>query len=169
MNGAVNLFSQRAGYKPGDKILEVGSLNVNGSVRGNFPDAGEYIGIDMRPGREVDVVATAEDLPELYGPEHFDLVLCLETLEHCEFWKQALKGTWHVLKTGGKLCLTTPLRNKGRHNYPNDYWRWEKADYKKIFKDQHIWKLEDVAPGIGVLVEKVTPDLCYDVDPYKVP
>ena len=36
-------------------VLDIGSLNVNGSVRHLFTDAEKYIGIDFREGKDVDV------------------------------------------------------------------------------------------------------------------
>jgi ubiquinone/menaquinone biosynthesis C-methylase UbiE len=170
MNGAVFLFSRKTGVKRGDRVLEVGSLDVNGSVRENFLVAAEYVGIDIRPGKCVDVVMAAEELPEKYPAGHFDCIVSCETLEHCEHWKECLRAIWHVLKTGGRLCITTPTKEKGRHNHPLDYWRWTLDDYVAIFKDQSILKAEDVPPrSVGVIVEKLTDSLFLDLEPYEVP
>ena len=169
MNGAVFLFTRKAGCKRGDKVLEVGSLDVNGGVRENFLLASEYVGIDIREGKGVDLVMHAEDLPQKF-PAYFDLVISTETFEHCERWKEAMQGSWDALKVGGRMCVTTPTKEKGRHNHPWDYWRWTLDDYRHIFKDQIILKAEDVPPrSVGVIVQKVTDDLSFDVEPYAVP
>jgi ubiquinone/menaquinone biosynthesis C-methylase UbiE len=170
MNGATFLFTRRIGMKRGDKVLEVGSLDVNGSIRENFLTCGEYVGIDIRPGKAVDVVCPAEDIQKLYKDGYFDMVVSSNTMEHMEHWKEGLAATWAVLRMGGRMCIVTPTEEKGRHNHPWDFWRWTKGDYKTIFKDQIILKLEDVNPrGVGILVEKVTESLNFDVEPYKVP
>ena len=39
------------------KVLEIGSLDINGSVRPLFEDAEYYLGIDMQEGPGVDLVA----------------------------------------------------------------------------------------------------------------
>ncbi len=169
MNNATYLFTRRIGAKRGDKVLEVGSLDVNGTIRDNFPVAAEYVGIDIRPGKCVDVVMAAEDLTKHYKPGYFDMVLSCNAMEHIEHWKEALSASWEVLRMGGRMCIVTPTIEKGRHNHPWDYWRWTLEDYKTIFMDQEVLKAEDVNPrGIGILVEKRTETLFLDIEPFKV-
>lgn len=151
----------------GDRVLEVGSMDVNGSVRENFRNC-EYTGIDFREGPGVDVVMDAVDLPKKFGPV-FDVVLCLETLEHCEDWRGVLQASWDVLKDGGKFMLTTPTKEKGRHNYPSDYWRWTLEQYEHMFSRQQTVRIEKLSKAsIGALVVK-SGFLCLDVEPLAVP
>lgn len=169
MNEKVWKFTRKVGWKFGDRVLEVGSLDVNGSIRDNFP-GGEYIGIDIREGTGVDMVLDAVDLPSAFPPEHFQIVLCCETLEHVERWRESIEGMWHVLKPHGFLTITTPTQEKGRHNYPSDYWRWTLEDYAHIFADQKIHRRQlTYERGIGVVVEKLTDTLYLDIEPYEVP
>ena len=49
-----HVFSRR-------RVLEVGSRDVNGSVR-QFFDGGEYVGVDWRPGPCVDLVLLAHEM-----------------------------------------------------------------------------------------------------------
>jgi len=70
------------------KVLEVGSYNVNGSLRdrifGNLCVA-EYVGVDLQLQQGyVDVVVDASALP--FRDESFDVVISTETLEHVEDW-----------------------------------------------------------------------------------
>ena len=71
------------------KVLEIGSLIVEGqehlSVRKYFPEA-EYIGVDMQQGNGVDVVADCIDYCYGYyqSGKEFDLILCLDMLEHAK-------------------------------------------------------------------------------------
>jgi ubiquinone/menaquinone biosynthesis C-methylase UbiE len=171
MNGAVFLFTRAARCLTGQRVLEVGSRDVNGSPRENFERAGEYIGIDFIEGKGVDRVMNAEDLAAVFPAEHFDRVLLCESLEHCENWKEVLNASWWVLKVGGLACVTTPTKDKLRHNYPNDYWRWTLEDYQEMFGQQQIRKLEKVGKaGIGIIVQKVNNDLRLDdIQPFKVP
>jgi glyoxylate carboligase len=51
----------------GKRVLEVGSRYVNGSVRPlieNFCSPKKYVGIDIEPGKFVDVILPAEKLVE---------------------------------------------------------------------------------------------------------
>lgn len=170
MNGATLIFCRKTGFKRGDKVLDVGSMDVNGTVRDNFLAAGEYVGIDMREGKCVDRVMKAEDLPNHFTPGYFDIVVSSNTLEHVEFWREAIRGMWTVLKTGGNICIVTPTKEKGRHGYPDDFWRWTKEEFEYVFKDQQILKSELVDPrGVGIVAKKLNDSLHMDFEPYKVP
>src|ERR1035438_9213506 len=63
-------------------ILEVGSLNVNGSPRSVFLDHTEYVGIDVIAGMGVDVVLDAHNLLLHFKDQKFNVVICCEMLEH---------------------------------------------------------------------------------------
>jgi SAM-dependent methyltransferase len=131
------------------KCVEVGSLDENGSIRTILPDV---IGTDMREGPNVDVVCSAENLAEHFGKEHFDSMVSLDAFEHMENWRGCLQGMWAALKTGGWLVITMAAKHKGRHNYPNDYWR---ADWEHIFQ---IWPeakdMSTFGPSMGWVVRK---------------
>jgi SAM-dependent methyltransferase len=100
--------------------LEVGSLDVNGSVRGSFK--GPYVGVDMRDGPGVDQVANAHALP--FDDASFELVVSTETLEHdAAFWL-SLAEMGRVLADGGHLLLTTRGVACSIHDFPADYWRF---------------------------------------------
>ena len=69
-----------------DSVLECGSYNVNGSVRGLFA-ACEYVGLDWRPGPGVDVVGLVHE----YQPgRRFDTVVSTEMLEHDPHWRESV-------------------------------------------------------------------------------
>ncbi len=105
----------REGIKSKPRVLEIGSYNVNGSVRSLFSDATEYVGIDERRGPDVDVVSTAgiytcDDL--------FDVVVSCETLEHASDPAEVIACAWRCLKPGGKLLLTAAGPERAPHG-PN--------------------------------------------------
>lgn len=100
--------------------LEVGSLDVNGSVRGLF--AGPYTGLDMREGPGVDIVGTADALP--FGAGEFEVVVSTEMLEHDPSPWRSLAEMGRVLRRDGHLLLTTRGNGFGEHHEPNDYWRF---------------------------------------------
>ena len=62
------------------KVLEVGSLNINGSVRQFFQNPDEYIGCDLGEGPGVDIVCRGHELP--YPDGAFDVVISCECFEH---------------------------------------------------------------------------------------
>lgn len=104
----------------GRSTLEVGSLDVNGSVRGLF--AGAYVGLDMRDGPGVDIVGTADALP--FGDATFDVVISTEMLEHDPAPWLSLAEMGRVLQPGGHLLLTTRGNGFGLHREPHDFWRF---------------------------------------------
>lgn len=95
---------------PPGRVLEIGSLDVNGQVRDLFTDAEVYIGVDNIAGRNVDVVLNGHDVLSHFGAGAFDLVLCLETLEHDPAFWLTLQGVRAVLKPGGLACISVPGR-----------------------------------------------------------
>lgn len=112
----------------GASVLEVGSLDVNGSVRNLF--RGEYVGLDMREGKGVDVVADASDLP--FADRSFGVVVSTEMLEHCLKPYEAVREMGRVLTSRGELLLTARGPGFPRHGYPNDYWRFTEADFSAM-------------------------------------
>lgn len=148
----------------GGGVLEVGSLNVNGSLRDVLPIT---FGIDIRPGNGVDRVLDACDLLGAFGPESWDHVVSSSTFEHVEHWEPALRNAWGVLKTGGKFLFEVPTMKKAYHAHPDDFWRWDIPLLNEIFRDQEIISVEQTwLKGVGIICRKVT-ELNY-VPPLKV-
>jgi len=109
------------------KTLDIGSYNVNGCVRDLFSD---YLGYDMQPGPNVDVVGSAHDIPR--ADNTFDTVLCLEMLEHDSAFWESIPEMKRVLKPGGTLIITTRGIGFPHHDYPQDFWRFTEASLKLL-------------------------------------
>lgn len=99
-------------HNVGGALLEVGSLDVNGSVRSQFPAADPYVGIDLGFGSSVDVVASGNDFGRTAS---FDAVVTTECLEHDPGWRSTLANIERVLRPGGLLVLT--CATTGRHEH----------------------------------------------------
>jgi SAM-dependent methyltransferase len=141
------------------RVLEVGSKYVNGSVRPlieRFCRPREYVGVDIEPGKYVDVVLPAERLVEYFGPESFDVVISTEVLEHVRDWRLVVNNMKAVLKGGGYIYITTRSYGFPYHAYPYDFWRYELGDMVKIFGDFEIIKLarDHEAPGVFLKARK---------------
>lgn len=136
-------------------VLEVGSYDVNGSVRELYPSsiAKSYVGVDIAPGPGVDVVWPAERLVERFGLESFDVVVSTEMLEHVADWRLAVAQMKLVLRRGGRLILTTRSPGFGLHGFPADFWRFTPHDMRVIFADLDDVCIEADAPeSPGVFV-----------------
>jgi hypothetical protein len=67
------------------QVLELGSLDVNGSLRDFATPATEYMGVDLVPGKSVDKVIL--DPHKLDFPEgSFDVVVSSSCFEHDKFF-----------------------------------------------------------------------------------
>lgn len=145
MHDSVLKFVERATRDlPEDiMVLDVGGLNVNGSARGLFPKA-SYIAIDIEDGPGVDVVADAHDLAELAAPP-FDLVLCLEMLEHDSApWLTAAQIA-AVGKPGALVLVSARGNGFPLHNEP-DCYRFMEAGMRAVLE------------AGGLIVDRIDPD-----------
>ena len=106
----------------GQRVLDVGAQDVNGSMRPICRDRGctDYTGVDLVAGPGVDVVAPIETLS--YDRE-FDGAVCCEMLEHAEHWPDALRVVKRAVKMGGWLLFTCRGPGFPWHN-PPDHWRF---------------------------------------------
>lgn len=145
----------------GKSVLEVGSRYINGSVRPlieKFFSPYEYIGVDSEPGKFVDLLLPGERLLECFGPESFDVVIATELLEHVTDWRLVINNMKRVLKSGGRIYITTRSKGFPYHGYPYDFWRYEIDDMKKIFADFEIIKLEKDHEAPGVFLKAKKPE-----------
>jgi SAM-dependent methyltransferase len=95
------------------RVLEIGSGDVNGSCRGLFPAAAEYVGCDVAAGPGVDVVCAAEDLR--FPDASFDVVFSTETLEHDETYADTLRTAVRLARPGGLVFFTCATTGRAEH------------------------------------------------------
>lgn len=127
----VGLVKARFVPRPG-RVLEIGSMDVNGSVRELFADATEYVGIDIAPGENVDVVLNGHEILDRFGPSSFDTILCLETLEHDDRPWLTIAAMHAALRPGGILLVSTPTFGFPEHRFPKDYYRYGRDAYTDV-------------------------------------
>ena len=92
-------------------VLEVGSQDINGSVRSHFKFC-TYTGIDLGEAPGVDIIV---DIVDFDVPEEFDVMISSEMLEHCKTWERALSQMYKNLKPGGLFILTCAGPNRQEH------------------------------------------------------
>jgi len=99
----------------GMKVLELGSLNINGSARGVFNRACSWTGVDWREGPGVDEVSLAH---EWDGDTDYDALVSGEMLEHDPHWVASIRNGLMHLKPGAVVVITCagPVRKPHRHD-----------------------------------------------------
>jgi len=148
--------------------LEIGSYNINGSVREFF--TGKYVGIDLEDGPGVDRVMSSYDLRKEYEAESFDVVVSTEQLEHDPKPWETMHNVKHVLKPGGFLVVTARGNGFKRHNEP-DYYRFAKEAIGPLFELADVEPLDvkddPECPGVFAVGMKPKPKATPEATSYR--
>lgn len=120
--------------KSGMIVLDVGGLNVNGSLRGIFENIGcKYVSLDMVSHPSVDVVCDPNDqFP--FKDNYFDIVVTTSCFEHDPIFWMTFRDMSRVTKIGGYIYMNAPSAGI-YHGYPGDCWRF----YKDAGKALESW------------------------------
>ena len=105
------------------RILDLGSQDINGSYRPLFAaPAWRYLGVDMTPGHNVDLVLQDPYEWNEIAPDSIDVVISGQTFEHTEFFWLTMQQITRALKPGGLCCMLAPSSGP-EHRFPVDCWR----------------------------------------------
>lgn len=103
-------------------ILDIGSLDVNGTYRPLFDNPKwKYTGIDIVEGKNVDVVSQ-NPYSYPFDDKSFDVVISGSVMEHVEDLHKFIKEAARVLKKDGIMCHIAPWVFP-EHKFPIDCWR----------------------------------------------
>ncbi|MFZ5569095.1 MAG: methyltransferase domain-containing protein [Thermodesulfobacteriota bacterium] len=105
-------------------IYDLGSQDINGSYRPIFSGScWRYAGIDMAPGKNVDIVLrNPYAFREIRG-NSADVVVSGQAFEHIRYFWLTILEIARVLKPGGLCCVLAPSGGP-EHRYPDDCWRF---------------------------------------------
>lgn len=95
-------------------VLEIGSRNVNGSIRYLFSHATKYVGIDIREGPGVDIVIDGANWDG--DGDTFDAVVCCEVLEHAGNPAELCNAMFRLAKPGGVIVITAATPERKPHS-----------------------------------------------------
>jgi len=132
-------FLARCQSIPHPKVLELGTKRslASRSTRhdARVPHATEYLGTDLEPGPDIDLVADVHQLTRVTGEERFDIIIAASTFEHFKYPHLAAHEIMKALRIGGVVYLQThqtfPL-----HAYPYDYFRFSREALAGLFGTQ---------------------------------
>lgn|GEM_PF-4122092 len=128
------------GLRSGKTVVDVGSFDVNGTFRALFDNG--YVGSDLRPGPNVDVIVGSPEWDALKG---VDAVISGNTLEHVEDPAALLLQVCELLKPGGLLILQAP--SDGPLHSPPWYRNYSEEDLTGLVRGS----------GFTVLSSEVDP------------
>ena len=97
----------------GTRVIEMGSLDINGSARGQF-DRCRYEGVDVGPGPGVDRVMQGHLVDDPDGS--YDCAISLNCFEHNPFWLETFTNMLRLTREGGLVlftCASTGFREHG--------------------------------------------------------
>lgn len=108
----------------GTRVLDVGCGSQ--PFRESLMSLGyEYVSLDVSQNQQksVDYVcAIDQGLPGDLVDQQFELIVCLEVLEHVADWTPAFSNLARLLRPGGQLLVTCP-HFYPLHEEPYDFWR----------------------------------------------
>ena len=108
----IKMKEQFPEYFENKKVLDIGSLDINGNNRFLFTNC-DYIGLDVGDGNNVDVISVGHlyDAPD----EYFDTIISTEVFEHDMFYEETIKNIMRMLKPGGAFIFTCAADGRPEH------------------------------------------------------
>jgi hypothetical protein len=134
-------------------VLEVGS-RLRGDTKGHLDmrsRARSYVGMDILPGPNVDMVGDAHKLASLLGEQRFDFVYSQWVWEHLAMPWVACAELNRVMRPGAEAFILTnhtmPL-----HDLPWDFFRFSQSTWIALFNEQTGFEIIDSAMGDGMRI-----------------
>jgi SAM-dependent methyltransferase len=108
--------------------------------------ATSVVGFDVPGNPHADLHGSIDALP--VDDASFDVVLCLQVLEHVPDPAAAVRELRRVVRPGGRVLAST----HGIYPYhpnPDDLWRWTHSGLERLFRDNGDWSSVSVSTGAG--------------------
>jgi SAM-dependent methyltransferase len=140
-------FHEAVSAMPQPRVLEVGARARSGNVyRSWLPGGATYVGCDILPGDNVDVVGDAHRLSEFLPPNSFDALYSVSTMEHLAMpWLAAVEMN-RVLKPGGVMFHATH-QTWPVHDAPWDFYRFSEFSWVTLFNRFSGFEILGTAAG----------------------
>lgn len=140
------------------EVVEIGSRNINGSVRQLFAASASYLATDITGGIGVDQIVDASDASALPAGS-CDTVVCCEVLEHTPV-APIIRSAATWLRPGGFLIATMATTGRVLHSAIDGGTLRAGEHYHNVTAEEMITAL-DAAGLLPIIVEtnEATADL----------
>lgn len=144
------------------RVLDIGSLDVNGTLRDFFTNS-DYTGVDIVKGRGVDVISKGH---EFKSKKKYDVVCSAECLEHDEYYAKTLKNMVSLLKKNGLMfftCATTGRPEHGTRRSRGDLWGTSEDYYKNLTEEdvREVLEVDKIFKEYSFTVNNKSKDLYF--------
>ena len=95
------------------KALDVGSGDINGTNKKYFNNASSYVGCDIYPAKNVDIVSKCHELS--FQDDEFDIIISSECFEHDMYYEKSIAKIMKMLKQGGLFVFTCAGTGRPEH------------------------------------------------------
>lgn len=103
------------------KMLEVGSLNINGTIRNYFNNC-TYVGVDVDKGKDVDLICGGHLVD--HEDNIYDTTGSCNCFEHNPYWVESFQNMYRMTKRNGLIFIAVPTTGYPEHGTtrtnPND-------------------------------------------------
>lgn len=128
------------------KILELGSgIKVKEkyyySAKQFFDNSNEFIQSDIVKDFGHKII----DVTEMEYHDKFDIILCMNVLEHVFDFRKAISNIYNSLKENGIAIIFVPVFYP-LHDEPNDYWRFTEYSLKKLLNNFQKIEIKNSGP-----------------------
>jgi SAM-dependent methyltransferase len=104
----------------GANVLEIGAYDANGSVRGLFSSAANYVGVDLQEGPGVDLVSFGHEIN--HPDECYDITISGECFEHDPYWGETFQNMTRMTRLGGLVAFSCASLGRLEHGTSRTDW-----------------------------------------------
>jgi SAM-dependent methyltransferase len=98
------------------------------------------------------ISATLHESPATIADGSLDCVICTEVIEHASAPAAMLEEIARMLKAGGRLVITTPIRLTEEPGDPNHVQEWFPTEFARLFgrEDWRVLSHDEVVPSAAI-------------------